>query len=1020
MAKLIINHNLSLKNKRCQTAIIENYNNKIPIFSQTPLKYNDLKYVKRKKSYKRLFHNKILNNKVTNSNDELNHKSQPFYTEIFTHFGNNSCQSYYQLTRSNSQTNGTLYSYMKNNNELNNENYSQRFRKHNNSFAYNSSFPKFIRSSRNKHGHKFKEILFNEKNNKIYNVETSQNNKMPIRVIDLNLLNYTKKIKEHNNIYIEKKLNEKQHENKFGDSIKEYNEYLNIFNNHKLLSSLSKTLVDSNKFFSSRNSLVTKINNCLNNDHKSHLKENFFSDNKYINRIVNRVSHRIKYINQNNKTITQEEVINFLLDEYKQLNDIVDNHMEAHCKIKNFSILCKEELKNNQLDFYLLPFINQIIQPFYIKKKTHSHKLKSLSNSNIQVNLNREQGLFSLNKLPNDSSIRKTFIMNKKKQNNSFDTKKYSNNNLIKSKGSQRKKNYMYYKIMVDFSKDNQFNFDNSNRFDNDNIIIESSLSSENKNNDIKDLLNKGNELPKPTHPYNKINFGQARKFFKNSSLFLIKNLSTKNLINNQIKLDIIDNKELLSNNKSMELTVQQVLTHSIGKCNQRRTYKIKHQTLKIQPTSNKNNFSNQQQNTKLKTFFKIENNRFNSESFNQLLNGIPSFQKDNMKNEYNIISKFPRNNTVKSKVSFQHIETSEKQNSELNPSGQNIVLRLTNNSTRKTKRQTILRKNKILQNSSSTFNYYNQAQKLTQKNTNIKGRNLPIKLKLKKIELTKFNNSHKHYSQNTTNITQSFKTNLTNTIIKTTNEQSPKQNTNEKNKSKEKNKQRDSKTSQRNQSQKHSLRIKTIKTKNNKSDNNETERNNTEGKEQKKTSLENPKEENGLVFQRAESKKPSNFILFVPLENNNTERVSTEFNKRLERLQQINQTEKNISSSFFIINENITELHSTKNKELSVNDKIKMLLSKDIDYSYLKIIKDKIQNLEDVNNENYITNLRKQFQEEKKVNVSDASEQSFRINAFLSDLLKNYNQEKIKKSFYEKKCKVIDVNMKIEISNQN
>ena len=1017
MEKWIINHNLCLKNKRCQTAMIENYNDKIPIFSQTPLKYNDLKYVKRKKSYKKLFHNKILNNKVTNSNDELNIKSQPFYTEIITHFGNNSCQSYYQLTRTNSRTNEDLYSYMKHNNELNNENYSQRFRKHNNSFVYSSSSPKFIRSSRNKHGHKFKEILFNKKNNKIYNVEASQNNKMPIRVIDLNLLNYTKKIKEHNNIYIEKKLNEQHHEKKLSDSIKEYNEYLNIFNNHKIISSLSKTLVDSNKFFSSRNSLVTKINNCLNNVHKSHSKENFFSDNKFINTIVNRVSHRIKYINKNNKTITQEEVMNFLLDEYKQLNDIVDNLMEAHCKIKNFSIVCKEKLKNNQLDFYLLPFINQIIQPFYIKKKTHSHKLKSLSNSNIQVNLNRKQGLFSFNNLPNDSSIRKTFIMDKKKQNNSFETKKYSNNNFINSKGSQKKKNYIYYKIMVDFLKDNQFNFEHRNKFDNDNIIIESSLSSENKNNDIKDLLNKGNES---IYSHNQTSFGQARKFFKSTPLFSTKNLSTKNLINNQIKLDTIDKKELLSINKSMEMTVQQVITHSIGKCNQQHTYKIKHRTLKIQPTSNKYNFSNQQQKSKLKTFFKKENNRFNSDSNNQLLNEIPSFQKDNMKNEYNIISKLLRNNTIKSKVPFQHTETFEKQNSELNPSKQNIVLRLTNNSTRKTKRQTILRKNKILQNSSSSFNYCNQAQKLTQKHTNIKGRNLPIKLKLKKIELTKFNTSRKHYSQNTTNVTQSFKTNLSNTIIKTTNEQSPKQNPNEKNKSKAISKQRDSTSSQRNQSQKHSLRLKTVKTKDNNSDNNETKRNNTEGKEQKKTSLENPKEENGLVFQRDESKKLSNFILFVPLENNNTERVSTEFNKRLERLQQINQTEKNVSSSFFILNENITESHSTKNKELSVNDKIKMLLSKDIDYSYLETIKDKIQNLEEVNNENYITNLRKQFQEEKKVNVSDASEQSFRINAFLSDLLKNYNQEKIKKSFYEKKYKVIDVNMKIEISNQN
>ena len=58
----------------------------------------------------------------------------------------------------------------------------------------------------------------------------------------------------------------------------------------------------------------------------------------------------------------------------------------------------------------------------------------------IQVNLNRKQGLFSFNNLPNDSSIRKTFIMDKKKQNNSFETKKYSNNNFINSKGSQKKK----------------------------------------------------------------------------------------------------------------------------------------------------------------------------------------------------------------------------------------------------------------------------------------------------------------------------------------------------------------------------------------------------------------------------------------------------------------------------------------------------------------------------------------------------------------------------------------------------
>ena len=148
MEQFAINHNLSFKNKRCQTAIIENYNNKIPIFSQTPLKYNDVKYVKRKKSYKKLFHNKILSGKVKHNKDESHFQSQPFYTEIITHFGNKSCQSYYQLTRSNSQTNGHLYSYTCSNNELNNENSSERFRKHKKSFIHNSSFPCLFRLSR--------------------------------------------------------------------------------------------------------------------------------------------------------------------------------------------------------------------------------------------------------------------------------------------------------------------------------------------------------------------------------------------------------------------------------------------------------------------------------------------------------------------------------------------------------------------------------------------------------------------------------------------------------------------------------------------------------------------------------------------------------------------------------------------------------------------------------------------------------------------------------------------------------
>ena len=138
---------------------------------------------------------------------------------------------------------------------------------------------------------------------------------------------------------------------------------------------------------------------------------------------------------------------------YKHLNNIVDNHMEAHCKIKNFSLIYQEKLKKNQLDFYLLPFINQIIQPFYVKTKTLSHKLKSLSYSNIQVNLNRKKESVLFNNLPNDYSIRKICKMDKAKQNNSFETKKYYNNNVPNSKGSQIKKNYMHYYAIKDFQK---------------------------------------------------------------------------------------------------------------------------------------------------------------------------------------------------------------------------------------------------------------------------------------------------------------------------------------------------------------------------------------------------------------------------------------------------------------------------------------------------------------------------------------------------------------------------------------
>ena len=81
--------------------------------------------------------------------------------------------------------------------------------------------------------------------------------------------------------------------------------------------------------------------------------------------------------------------------------------------------------------------------------------------------------------------------------------------------------------------------------------------------------------------------------------------------------------------------------------------------------------------------------------------------------------------------------------------------------------------------------------------------------------------------------------------------------------------------------------------------------------------------------------------------------------------------------------------------------------------------VKNKITELKGIDAKEYINELHRQFQEEKKVIITDKSDQSLRINAFIEDLIDYFNQRKLRKDFFANHCKAVDFKVQSELSEQ-
>lgn len=991
------NYISSSHNKRCQTATIATYLNQIPPFTYTPFQYNDLKYVKRLKSARKLDHKKLLTyrKEISSNNNGSNLDYQPLFTEIPTHIGHQGKSSYYHLTNETLTTNGDSSNSV-----------LQKYGRFKQMF-YSNNLPKLPKSANTQtKKNVIKEISFNgDVNNNRQNIE-----QQPIRLIDLNLIKYSTTKKEKPKQQCPDNNKHKQQISLelgvLNNTIKEYNEYLKNIDDKKFLADVSQSILDSNKLIFSKQILK---NNSKINKHYCQI-----NNNKFIQELINRVSRKITYINQHNETITQDDVMNLLSNEYTQINENVDQNMEAFCKIKNFSLIYKQKLNTtSQTNYYLLPYINQIVQPFFINKPFTSENDTIDNDDNVHVTSNESNKTTSkANNIIKDFSIKKQFILDKEKRNDSFDSKKryyYNECSVSEDDDNFKEQDYVYFKIMMQFSRGKNLNPNITTKKNNNNIneIIESSSSSEEK------LIKSDNELQNLSPETNEQK-SFTRKSVKKNSTKLTRNLSTQNLSHNRLELE---KNEIKPQDKSVDLSIEEVISHTKVKFDRKLRYESKKHSLKIQPV----NKINKQQPNHTKNSASSELVDFlsspGSVSMNSLVNNFVVNNK----------TKSSNSNTIKTKIS-QNKEKNTYNPTEPNQHIPKLNLKtITQNKSVNKQKKQITRKNRNVSKINNTTTYFNKSSKQIKyhKEQNTKVRNISMKLKVQKSELTTSTNNSKKKIPNTTttNTTQSLKQTETNSNTKTNinlniNENPPpslKINLppNEKNNINiQPKKENTQKSDRKSRERQRLLRLmsSTPQTFNNESDKN---------KEILTQQTPSNEEKNNVVITRPfHSKKTKTFIISEPTDLRLPEVTPFEFINRIGTLRKTcynNELDINFNQD-----ENQNKQNKEKNAKLSkINNKLKKLLSKQINYSCLDDVKNKITELKEIDAKDYINELHRQFQEEKKVIITDKSDQSLRINAFIEDLIDYFNQRKLRKDFFANHCKVADFKVQSELSEQ-
>ena len=367
------------------TQNINSYNNNF--------KYNDIKYViKRRQSIEKN------NSKITNSNTIENNLYSIYNKRKENKF--NISNSYYDTKDTNPHitysfhTNSNLknriqsakfFSSKKNNKNKNNNNHFITLNmRPNSSLNPNETYRNKIRVYdiyTNKLLKKQEEINKRHYNEKYKHIgtETVDIEKNKTKINNNNIKNDNKQIFKNvnnNNLNISNsnQLNFSLITNKDKN---DYSSFLYKFNNKNFIKDFSKKIINNKK-------------NLQNNKHQ-------MTSNKFLKEILKNIYRKIEYLNQKNKLVYEDNVMNLLENEYKEINKNIDLQMEAYCNIKNFSAIVNNEIQNNKNkinynESYLVPFINNIIAPFYEKQK----KLISPFITNYNEGLNQKNNLDNL------------------------------------------------------------------------------------------------------------------------------------------------------------------------------------------------------------------------------------------------------------------------------------------------------------------------------------------------------------------------------------------------------------------------------------------------------------------------------------------------------------------------------------------------------------------------------------------------------------------------------------------------
>ena len=303
----------------------------------------------------------------------------------------------------------------------------------------------------------------------------------------------------------------------------DYSIFLYKFNNKNFIKDFSKKIINNKKSFKN------------NNNHQ-------ITSNKFMKEILKNIYRKIEYLNQKNEIVYEDKVMNLLESEYKEINKNIDLQMEAYCNIKNFSALVNNEIQNNKNtindnESYLVPFINNIIAPFYEKQKklispfiTSSNGENIIQKNGIKYTINndlefeklKEKDTYSIDEINLENKSKKN-ILTKEKLDTIYNAYKLKSNLIL----DKEQKN-------INDSNLEDFNDDKENNYMKKNVKQVFGLSLLEKNFKIFENYRK-----------NKIGIKQTTSHFNfhRNKYYLYRNKIKFNSSYDKFKMNVLHNK---------------------------------------------------------------------------------------------------------------------------------------------------------------------------------------------------------------------------------------------------------------------------------------------------------------------------------------------------------------------------------------------------------------------------------------------------------------------------------------------